>query len=481
VSLAAAIADIVAGMRAEGLSVGPGEAIDAGRAAALLGVADRVLLEAGLASTLAKTPTAREAFARHFARVFAAPAAGGDGRRGRRGAGGAGTVGAPAARGAGGAGAGGRARDVPPEARPTPARCPAPRPGPGPAPRGTERRGRPGERPPAEGPGERQAPAPTARERERQARHARRAAPAQPPGQGDPRRWPLGAPLTLRDEAAVVAELPRLLATLRLATSRRRRAGRRGPLDVQRALRTNQRHGGVPFLLPRRERRPAPPHLAFLLDVSWSAARGAGLLLLLSAAILRRFASTRVWVFVDRPVAATAAVRAWLRGELPAAVLDRLPSPPLVTRHRRPGERPRPGDRPDRGARPGAGLRPPGGGGPDFASLLAGLAGLDPGAPSDYGRALTAFAAEAARWPRNTLLVVYGDGRTNRFPPCPWAVEELCGRLREVVWLAPEPRARWGTGDSALLDYAAAGPAVYSVETAAALSAALHDVVRRLR
>src|SRR6185436_12239606 len=74
----------------------------------------------------------------------------------------------------------------------------------------------------------------------------------------------------------------------------------------------------------------------------------------------------------------------------------------------------------------------------------------------DYGRAFYALASGPFRARRGgTVLVVLGDGRTNVFDPLPWAFEEIASRSRRVIWLVPEPRARWGTGDSALPLYLA--------------------------
>jgi uncharacterized protein with von Willebrand factor type A (vWA) domain len=89
-----------------------------------------------------------------------------------------------------------------------------------------------------------------------------------------------------------------------------------------------------------------------------------------------------------------------------------------------------------------------------FRELLDALPGLDLGAASDYGRTFYALRAGALRtMPRDTILVVLGDGRTNVFDPLPWAFEELAAKARRVIWLVPEPRARWGTDDSALPRY----------------------------
>ena len=75
-------------------------------------------------------------------------------------------------------------------------------------------------------------------------------------------------------------------------------------------------------------------------------------------------------------------------------------------------------------------------------------------APSDYGRAFYAFAAGPLRAiGRDAVLLVLGDGRSNDLDPLPWAFEEIAARARRVIWLVPEPRALWGTGDSALGRY----------------------------
>jgi uncharacterized protein with von Willebrand factor type A (vWA) domain len=93
-------------------------------------------------------------------------------------------------------------------------------------------------------------------------------------------------------------------------------------------------------------------------------------------------------------------------------------------------------------------------GGASFAALLEDLEGLDPTAASDYGRTFYALdSARDAALGRDSVLVVLGDGRSNRFDPLPWAFEGLASRARRVIWLVPEPRGRWGTEDSSLPCY----------------------------
>ena len=51
------------------------------------------------------------------------------------------------------------------------------------------------------------------------------------------------------------------------------------------------------------------------------------------------------------------------------------------------------------------------------------------------------------------MLLVLGDGRTNRFDPQDWAFQEMAQSCGAALWLVPEPVELWGTGDSALAAY----------------------------
>jgi uncharacterized protein len=55
---------------------------------------------------------------------------------------------------------------------------------------------------------------------------------------------------------------------------------------------------------------------------------------------------------------------------------------------------------------------------------------------------------------RSTLVVVMGDARNNRLPARADLVREIARVCRGVVWLNPEDPVRWGTGDSAIKQYA---------------------------
>jgi uncharacterized protein with von Willebrand factor type A (vWA) domain len=78
---------------------------------------------------------------------------------------------------------------------------------------------------------------------------------------------------------------------------------------------------------------------------------------------------------------------------------------------------------------------------------------LDLHARSDFGRVLVELRARHPRLAPSTLVLVLGDGRNNRRPPRADLLAALRHEAQRLVWIVPEPRGRWGTGDSALPAY----------------------------
>ncbi|MFE8945040.1 VWA domain-containing protein [Streptomyces sp. NPDC007856] len=202
-----------------------------------------------------------------------------------------------------------------------------------------------------------------------------------------------------------VQPLARKLAT-RLAARRRRAA--RGTVDLRRTLRSSLSTGGVPMRPVLRRRRPVRPELVLLCDVSGSVSGFSDFTMLLVQALHDQFSKVRVFAFVNRLDEVT-------------GLLDHGRADPEGL-----------------GARIHA------------EATLTGWHGS-----SDYGVALGEFAARYgdAVGPRTTVFVL-GDARTNMSDPNLAAVREVAGRARRVYWLNPEPRDRWGTGDSAAPAYA---------------------------
>ena len=223
----------------------------------------------------------------------------------------------------------------------------------------------------------------------------------------------------LADLRRRVAPLARHLAT-RLAARRRR--ARRGGIDMRRTLRRSMGTGGVPMRPEYRKPKPGRPELVLLCDVSGSVAGFSHFTMMLVQALREQFSRIRIFCFVDGCVEVT----------------------DLFV--------------------PGA----------DVSDVMAqvtardGLVAFD--GHSDYGSALGRFREG---WPdavttRSSLLVL-GDARTNYRDPHLRVLDELAERARHAHWLNPEPRAQWGSGDSAADRYAQVIP-MHECRTAAQLA-----------
>ena len=80
---------------------------------------------------------------------------------------------------------------------------------------------------------------------------------------------------------------------------RKRRHGRRGPLDFRRTIRSSLSYGGVPAELKFRNPRPHKPEIFVIADISGSVAAFARFTLHLVYAISSQFSKVRAFVFID--------------------------------------------------------------------------------------------------------------------------------------------------------------------------------------
>ena len=215
----------------------------------------------------------------------------------------------------------------------------------------------------------------------------------------------------LRASRDDMAELRRQVFPLarRLATrlTARRRLGRSGRLDFRRTVRASLGTGGVPLVTHHKPHKPHKPELTVLCDVSGSVAGFAHFTLMLAYALREQFTKVRAFAFID--------------------TCDE------VTRFFTPG-----GDVAEALAR---------------MSAEAQLVWFD--GHSDYGHSIEEFATRYpdAVGPR-TSLIVLGDARNNYRATGLATLRQLAARSRHAYWLNPEPAAYWGTGDSAVLQYA---------------------------
>ena len=239
------------------------------------------------------------------------------------------------------------------------------------------------------------------------------------------------ASLTRDEIARTETAVRRLAERLKARLVKRERSRRRGTLAVRRTLRRNLGVGGVPARLAFRHRRPERPEVVVLCDVSDSVRHVSRMMLLFLYTLQSLFTRVRSFVFVSDLGEVTEAFR---------AERDVSRAADLAT-----------------------------------AGKVVSLAGN-----SNYGRALRAFHRDfAGAVTRRTTVIVIGDGRTNYHPPEAWVLQELSRRARRVVWICPEERWAWGSGDSEMPRYAACAERVAVVTRLADLEEVAEALVPR--
>ena len=210
-----------------------------------------------------------------------------------------------------------------------------------------------------------------------------------------------------RDEMQMLRKaLQPLTRKLAARLTRKRRHGRRGPLDFRNTVRHSLSTGGVPIDPKFRYPRPAKPELMVVADISGSVAAFARFTLMLVYAIQNQFSKVRSFVFIDGIDEVTDYFRA--TEDLGEAI------------HR--------------------------------INTEADVVWVD--GHSDYGHAFEVFWQRHGRdiGPRTTVLLL-GDGRNNYHASQSWVVKEIGQKARHVFWLNPEPRSYWDTGDSIVGEY----------------------------
>jgi len=212
---------------------------------------------------------------------------------------------------------------------------------------------------------------------------------------------------TREELVALRKSLRPLSRKLAVRLARKRRHGRKGPLDFRSTVRHSLSTGGVPVEPKFKYPRPSKPEIIVIADISGSVASFARFTLHLVHAISSQFSQVRSFVFID----GIDEVSRFFDGvDDPAEAVHRI-------------------------------------------NTEADVIWVD--GHSDYGHALTVFWE---RWgeevtPRSSVLLL-GDARNNYHASQAWAVKELQARARHVYWLNPEPRAYWNSGDSIVGEYA---------------------------
>jgi uncharacterized protein with von Willebrand factor type A (vWA) domain len=196
--------------------------------------------------------------------------------------------------------------------------------------------------------------------------------------------------------------------------TRKRRHGRKGPLDFRNTVRHSLSYGGVPAEPKFKYPRPAKPELMVVADISGSVAAFARFTLMLVYAIQGQFSKVRSFVFIDGIDEVTEFFRN--TEDVQEAV------------HR--------------------------------VNTEADVVWVD--GHSDYGHAFEVFWEKYGKdvGPKTTVLLL-GDARNNYHASQAWVVKEIRQKARHVYWLNPEPRSYWNTGDSIVGEYGTHTDGVY--------------------
>jgi hypothetical protein len=197
----------------------------------------------------------------------------------------------------------------------------------------------------------------------------------------------------------LVRQMAKKLAA-RYAKTRRRRL--RGQLDTRRTLRRNMGWGGIPFITVWKQRRIEKPRVMVLCDVSGSVAAMSQFLLMFLYALNEALADIRSFAFAGSLIEVS-------------EILERQP----------------------------------------IEQAIAEIMSMMGFGSSNYGTALADFEDGWMHHVTNkTTVIILGDARGNRTDPRTDVIGRLSMRSKRILWLNPEYRSAWGTGDSDVYRYA---------------------------
>ncbi|WP_298281317.1 VWA domain-containing protein [uncultured Bradyrhizobium sp.] len=212
---------------------------------------------------------------------------------------------------------------------------------------------------------------------------------------------------------------------LRERYSKPRKRQRRGHLDVRRTLRRNAAWGGVPFLTAWKRKHRDRPKIVALCDVSGSVARVSDFFLLLIHSLHEVVDDVRSFAFSGHLIEVSDILESMSPEEAMKEIMSKV----------------------------------------GFGS-------------SDYGNSFADFEDNwmSAITPQTTVIVL-GDARSNNLDPRADILRRIGERSKRLVWLNPEGRMVWGFGDSEMPRYATFCTVVRQCATARQLERAVSDIV----
>ena len=221
-----------------------------------------------------------------------------------------------------------------------------------------------------------------------------------------------------------------LTRKLAVRLARKRRHGRKGPLDFRRTVRHSLSYGGVPAEPKFKYPKPSKPEIMVIADISGSVAAFARFTLHLVYALNNQFSKVRSFVFIDGL----------------DEVTDFFENVDDITEaiHR--------------------------------VNTEADVIWVD--GHSDYGHAFEIFEEKFAKdiGPKTTVIIL-GDARNNYHASQSWVIKNIEDKARKVFWLNPEPKSYWDTGDSIVGEYSDFCNGTFEVRNLKQLEAFVENLV----
>lgn len=221
-----------------------------------------------------------------------------------------------------------------------------------------------------------------------------------------------------------------LTRKLAVRLARKRRHGRKGPLDFRRTVRHSLSYGGVPAEPKFKYPKPSKPEIMVIADISGSVAAFARFTLHLVYALNNQFSKVRSFVFIDGL----------------DEVTDFFENVDDITEaiHR--------------------------------VNTEADVIWVD--GHSDYGHAFEIFEERFSKdiGPKTTVIIL-GDARNNYHASQSWVIRNIEEKARKVFWLNPEPKSYWDTGDSIVGEYSDFCNGTFEVRNLKQLEAFVENLV----
>lgn len=229
-----------------------------------------------------------------------------------------------------------------------------------------------------------------------------------------------------RSDMRIMQELVRKMAKRLIALhARRRRIARRGQLDIRRTIRANIEYDGLLFHTVWKRRRLERPKVMALCDVSGSVSQTARFLLMFLYSLHEVLPNVRSFAFSGNLGEVT---ELFEHNDVDYAMAETL-------------------------------------------SRFGGS--------TDYAEALETFERLAGdEVDHRTTVLILGDARNNNGEPRADILRKIHDRARRVIFLNPEPRSSWNTGDSVMRKYEACCDTAQVCATLKDLERVVSDLMR---